>query len=263
MKRELRDLYYSYLPKDNYFQYLEGNVPVVISAPHGGGMKPRNIPRRKSGKRGMDTYTRRLTNKIYELSNYIKPYCLISDLHRSRLDLNRELEDASDGNRKANEIWKTWNEYLQTILYTLRDTYGEVLYIDIHSHNDNNTFQLGYDLSAQDYNEFRRLGETQGISTLDSINSDTFEMLFGDGSFKQVLEFYGYSVYKPVGHEVYFNGGRNIEVYSGNGIGAIQIECPVDVLKTELDRVAESIITGYRVFLLTHMYANFVTNPVT
>ena len=53
----------------------------------------------------------------------------------------------------------------------------------------------------------------------------------------------------PDGHEVYFNGGRDVEVFSGNGISAIQIECPVSILKKELDYVARAlanIISDFR-----------------
>src|SRR3990172_12176611 len=104
-----RDLFYSIFPnKSNYLTYRTGNSPIILSAPHGGNVRPISIPRRKYGNRSRDTYTRRLIQKVIELLDE-KPYFIYANIHRSRVDLNRDLEEAAQGNKKAKEIWENWN----------------------------------------------------------------------------------------------------------------------------------------------------------
>lgn len=251
MIREIRDLFYSIkVPSNRYLQYLEGNTNIILTAPHGGGMKPVQIPKRKTGTSTMDTYTRRLTNMIYSLfHDDDKPDTLIADIHRSRVDLNRYLFSATDGNKKAIDIWKDWDISISSIKSFLRKRFNNIIYVDIHSHNDGNYFELGYNLNAFDYLALERNGKTTKQTTMDSISGSVYDKLFGDYSIKKGLEWYGYEVFRPSGDEVYFNGGRNVEVYSGFGVGGIQIECPVSILKNDLESVAYSIkdcITTFR-----------------
>jgi len=254
MKREVRDLFYSITTKKDYLEKKEGYTNLLISAPHGGGIKPFNIPRRSTGQRLMDTYTRRISTALYN-SFYpsAKPYALISDIHRSRVDLNRSLRKCSDGNRKAESIWKSWDFMMQTYQDGIRMRYDNGLYVDIHSHNDGDYFELGYNLSADDYMELHDTRKVKAESTLDTLGHDPYDMIFGRHSIKTSLESFGYRTLMPRHGEKYFNGGRNIEVYSGNGIGAIQIECPVSFLRTKYarDKVVYAIFFAIQRFRYT------------
>ena len=73
-------------------------------------------------------------------------------------------------------------------------------------------------------------------------------VFFGPFSIKSSLEEYGYKVLFPKGNEEYFNGGRNIEVFSGGGLGSIQIEVPVQVLKRDLTSVAYCLYDSIETF---------------
>jgi hypothetical protein len=243
MKREIRDLFYSLMvPQNGYIQYLEGNNNILLTAPHGGNMRPLSIPKRKSGISTMDTYTRRLTSKVYSLfRTEDKPTALIADIHRSKVDLNRGIREAAQGNKKAENIWWDWDKYIRVMQYDLLRRFGNVVYVDIHSHNDGKYFELGYNLNANDYLNLQRRKFTGKTTTMDSLKGNAYDKLFGEYSIKRGLEWFGYDVFSPNGNEGYFNGGRNIEIYSGNGVGAIQIECPISLLKYDLDGVAYCI----------------------
>jgi hypothetical protein len=230
------DLFYSAIPKNSYLRTGVGENNLIITAPHGGNIKPLFIPRRKGGVQVQDTYSRRLTEKIIEYLDE-KPYYIISDIHRSRIDLNRNIWEACEGNYRAEKIWNSWDKTIQRFTNEVIHKYRYGLYIDIHSHNDGDYFELGYNLSAKDYIKLFDEMDVTG-SSLDSLGYDLHDMVFGSYSLKYSLEDWGYDIFFPTKNEVYFNGGRNIEVYSGNGIGAIQIECPVSILKDDLDWVA-------------------------
>jgi len=40
---------HTYLGRSCYVEYIEGNIPLVLSAPHGGWERPTEIPDRKTG----------------------------------------------------------------------------------------------------------------------------------------------------------------------------------------------------------------------
>ena len=52
----------------------------------------------------------------------------------------------------------------------------------------------------------------------------------------------------PKGDEMYFNGGRDVEKFSCNGLGAIQIESPTSVLKKDLEGVAVALFDAISTF---------------
>ena len=248
MHSNFNDVYRSIFPNGKYLTSGEGNTNVILSAPHGGGMKPLHIPRRKYGTKVKDSYTRRLIERIIS-NNSFRPFYVFSDIHRSRVDLNRGVEEGAQGDYYATRIWKDWNGILDMYTDKVSDMYNRGLYVDIHSHNDGDFFELGYNLGARDYRNLLRDGWTDSPTTLDSLEKDTYEMIFDTHSFKNTLESHGYSVFMPKGSEVYFNGGRNVETYNGNGIGAIQIECPISALQDNLGAVATAITKSIDVFM--------------
>lgn len=240
MLRQIQELFYSVVPKTHYLTYKAGSSNVVISAPHGGGIRPFSIPPRKGGVQVRDTYSRRLTELVVD-KLYQSPSYIISDIHRSRVDLNRSIEEAAEGNPKAEAIWREWDGTIRGFLDEARERNPRVLYVDIHSHDDNDTFELGYNLSASDYLRAMRGEKVRGVSTFDSIPGSLYQKLFGPYSFKHSLELMGLKTFIPNGTEVYFNGGRNVEVYSGEGVAAIQIEAPWEILHKDLERAARAI----------------------
>lgn len=234
MNREIKDLIYSIISPE-YIEVDINKSPIVLSAPHGGGAKPISIPKRKYGNMNMDTYTRRATNAIRDSYKANKPSTVISNIHRNRVDFNRALEEGTQGNRKAIDLWLKWNRTLKFIIDRKLVEYKRVLYLDIHSHNENDEFELGYNLNTKPYLELEETGNTKKVSSLDSLGFSKYDMIFGEYSFKHSLELFGLKVMKPAVSNIYFNGGRNIEVFSGEGVGAIQIEIPVSVLKTDFN----------------------------
>lgn len=246
MKREVRDIFYSIAPKNEYIQSGAGSINLLLTAPHGGGMRPVSIPKRKYGKMKMDTYSRRLTRKLLELYDYM-PYYVIADIHRSRVDLNRDMDVATQGNEKAEKIWYDWNNIIEQYKRDILIKNKKALYIDIHSKGEDDYFELGYNLSAYSY---RRVFANELIkgSTLDSLEHYLKHMLFGSNSLEYNLKSCGYKVLYPQGDEEYFNGGRDIETFSGNGLGGIQVEVPVSVLKKDLDGVAICLYNAIEIF---------------
>jgi hypothetical protein len=54
----------TYFGQKQYIEYLAGNLPFILSAPHGGREKPEEIPDRKEGTFAYDANTQELARTI-------------------------------------------------------------------------------------------------------------------------------------------------------------------------------------------------------
>ncbi len=243
-----RDLFYSAFPGNaEYLSFGVGETNVILSAPHGGGIKPVNSIRRRYGNRSQDQFTRRLIQKILSLLDK-KPYYVYADIHRSVVDLNRDIVEAAQGNKLAEQVWTNWNNLLDTYTDRVRKGYRSGLYIDIHSHNNSDMFELGYNLRVKDYLLIKDHKDTDAKSSMYTLKNSQYEMMFGDSSFSSCIELHGYKVLVPENDKNYLNGGYNIKKFSGNKIGAIQIECPISILRKDLDGVARTLTNSIEIF---------------
>jgi hypothetical protein len=247
----IRDLFYSIFPDaKKYLTYSGGNFPILISAPHGGGILPVGLKQRTYGNRGKDSYTRRLIQRIIELLPY-KPYYIYSDIHRKIVDLNREVIEATQGNELAGDIWNTWHTYLRAYSLNITNKYERGLYIDIHSHDKHDEFEIGYGLPTKDYLSILNGKPTKKRSymySLKEVGKNEYSTLFGEHSFPNVLTMFGYKVEVPKSDKEFLNGGYNVKIHHGKGIGSFQIECPISILKQDLEGVAQAITNGILVF---------------
>lgn len=247
----IKDLFYSIFPDTNkYLTYRTGNCPIILSAPHGGGIIPSGISQRTYGNRGKDSYTRRLIQRVIELLPE-KPYYIYSNIHRKIVDLNREILEGAQGNKVAEGVWNLWHKTLRSYLQDVRRIYNKGLYIDIHSHNEDDEFEVGYGLPVKDYLSILNGKPTKKRSymySLKEVGKNEYSILFGEHSFPNVLTMHEYKVEVPKSDKSFLNGGYNSKIYHGKGIGSFQIECPIQVLKYDLDGVAQAITNGILVF---------------
>src|SRR5690606_24474217 len=80
--------------RNDYVEYIVGDLPLILTSGHGGALRPDEIATRTWGVTGADTNTRQLTLAIADEINARTgryPHVIISHLHRSKLDPNREI----------------------------------------------------------------------------------------------------------------------------------------------------------------------------
>src|SRR5688572_27180861 len=108
----------TYLGRNGYIEYIAGDLPIIITAPHGGTLTPAEIPDRT----GTDITTVRDTN-TEELARTIgtvfmsevggRPHIIIVRLRRTKLDANRHVEEATKGNRLAGRAWIEFHSFVE------------------------------------------------------------------------------------------------------------------------------------------------------
>jgi hypothetical protein len=260
-----------------YVEYLHGNMPLVISVPHGGYDQPDTIPERE-GKfaKNQDIYTieiaHQMYNHMYEISGKY-PYVVINHLHRTRLDANRNITEAANGNPAAEEVWRIYQSRIDSITNHISETCGAGLFIDLHGHRHRvERMELGYLISAEElrldddvlnsgllneYTSIRHLLDNRagGLSVA--------EMIRGDKSLGSMLVKRGQAcmpskqVPYPDPGEPYFTGGFNTMQHGsryGGNIDGIQIEIDLSTRskKGKQKKVAQDVSEALIEFLNTH-----------
>ncbi|WGD33706.1 T9SS type A sorting domain-containing protein [Olleya sp. YS] len=152
-----------------YIEYIPGNLPIIISAPHGGVKQsgstvgginyPDNdstLPDRNCGINERDDNTDILIREIQkEIFNQTGCYAhvIISNLHRSKLDPNRELNEATCGDADAIDHWNAWHNFIDQASTSVTNNWGKGLYIDLHGQSHTvPRIEIGYRITSNDLN---------------------------------------------------------------------------------------------------------------
>jgi hypothetical protein len=235
----------SYFSHSNYIEYIAGNAPVIFSAPHGGALAPSAIAKRTCGTNVTDWNTQELVRQMQvSFFNHTGryPHVVINRLSRSKLDANRDLQEATCGDPVARVSWLAWIGFLDVAKRAVTASGGKGWYMDIHGHGHAiPRLELGYNLSGANLGlsdaalnadpVFENSSSIRTISRDDS--SQSFAALLRGG--KSLGTMYAAKGFRAVpstsdpspGSHPYLNGGFNIERYgcrNGGRLCGAQIE---------------------------------------
>jgi len=283
-------------PTHPYVEYIQGNTNLIISVPHDGRVELPNIPERKPGCKddagkcqfgdkiqtdkckaknvckvilGSDlnasVIARFVFNKFIEITGKT-PSLIISHLHRSRLDPNRPVEEAAQGNEEATNSYEAFHSAIKHAHESLNGKPG--LHFDFHGYTDtkrqNNTM-IGYLFTKGELNDRKYSQRRSSVSALlERTNLTAEEILFGETSLGAMFERSGYKAIpsprqpKP-GDDKYYRGGWITQIHGsrdGGKIDAIQLEFPTEI-RTEVseekrnkfsDELAHNIVMFYKLY---------------
>jgi hypothetical protein len=232
-----------YFGRNDYVEYIAGDLPIVLSAPHGGYAEPEEIPDRTWGVTAQDRRTQELARAIGEAIHQRTgrhAHIIVCHLHRSKLDANREIVEAAQGNSYANQAWYEYHHFINAAKRSTSRAYGRGLYVDLHGHG--HAFQrieLGYLLSSSDLSlsddelEQPQYIEKSSIRKLAlEAGADFAALVRGDVSLGALLSEHGFPAvpsptYPNPGGHPYYTGGYNTRRHGsrdGGSISGVQIE---------------------------------------
>ena len=148
----------------DYVQYLEGNIPLVITVPHGGTLRPDDIPDRTTGVMDEDWWTIDLAHDILlqwskqepECSFYGLPHVVICLLNRTKIDANRSRGAATEPPplngplNPADGVWVAYHDRIAAAARAALSSHGRVLIADLHGQSHRAASELGYLLTTDD-----------------------------------------------------------------------------------------------------------------
>ncbi len=245
----------TYQGRNGYITYYPGNIPVVLSIPHGGDISPPEISNRTYGVTVTDSNTIELGIAIrnYFYSNHdIRPYVIINNLKRTKLDANRDRVEAAQGNIYAERAFDEFHFYIEKARDDITTKFVTGVLFDIHGHginpdgfNDLRTW-IGYLLTSNELDNSNdyidqniSINDVSIYSLLNFSGQTLSELLSGPSSLGALFENNNYTALpspqsrSPEGMR-YFSGGYNTFRYGTNrdfNFSSIQLEFPFQGLR--------------------------------
>ena len=219
---------------DSWLENVNGNMPLVISVPHGGTISPELIKDRDCGTNEMDNNTAQLAAEIENAFNASgkKPFLIIAKLGRNKIDFNRGLKVATCGNPQMEYTWNQYHKYIEEAIDAAINKFGYAMYIDLHGQSHPvKRLELGYFLSSTALKQVQEgtetnseLGDKTSVKNL-LVNNNQLtlkELLMGENAFGTLMEKSGFPAVPSLGNpypkqgEPYFNGGYNTRTYTSS-----------------------------------------------
>jgi N-formylglutamate amidohydrolase len=239
-------------PVDNQTRFIffqKGNIPILLTAPHGGELSVPFLKIRTRGKTVGDARTLQLTQAIAAaMANKtgLRPYVVGLRCKRKYVDANRPTNEAYEDER-AQPIYDAYHRQILEYIKEIKEKFphNNPLLIDIHGQAfKKNTIFRGTRNKQTVKKLLHRCGENA---------------LSGQKSIIKSLESYGYTVFpssalKRKAEASAYWGGFTISNYGShkrNGIDAIQLEFGSDfrqsnVINTVARTVAQAIIDFHK-----------------
>ena len=129
-------------------QFIEGELPILVVAPHGGSELVYSIPPRNNIARPVPNFSfygaiysyeicLSVLQALTELSGGRRPYMVLGLAHRRYLDLNREESDAYEAVLNAPRIYWEYHDAIRNYINRMNILYGNPLLIEITGQPDN------------------------------------------------------------------------------------------------------------------------------
>jgi N-formylglutamate amidohydrolase len=225
-----------------------GNLPIILSAPHGGREPVSGAAvRRGIGvaqfTTGRDNNTDELTHKLaakLEQRFGVRPFMIVALFERRYVDVNRTAKAAYESER-GRVYYDAYHRLLRASTARVLGDWGRGLLLDIHGQ------------AAQ--GEFIYRGTNNGRTITSLMRRFGGDALTGPKSIFGQLERMGYSV-APAGHvgerETRYTGGHIVQTYGSHrseGIDAIQLELGARLRsRANLDKTAADLARAISAF---------------
>jgi hypothetical protein len=216
---------------DAFTEVQYGNMPLIISVPHGGLEEPTTIPDRTCPNitTVTDSKTIELANTIDSVckADYnIQPYLVISYLKRTKLDQNREFLEATCSNSSIANIWNNYHLSIDSFITKILLKYSQALFIDLHGHgHTKQRLEIGYLVSGNELRNpssilpsstsyYNMLLQNPFLSSNQFLTTpNAFGTLMANKNFPSVPSAQDTA---PLATDSYFDGGYNTQFYTSS-----------------------------------------------
>merc|ERR1712198_241480 len=247
----------------DYVSYTPGDVNLILTVPHNGYDRI-DIPDRQPGcedssgvcnfpgegscsKKKVckvatkgDSQTQKIGKAVFEEFKRFTgrtPHLIISNVHRSKMDPNREINDAAQGNPDAIAAFKEYHGTIEKAKKSFGKEPG--LLIDIHGQaHEKNSTELGYLIKKAALNSGKfKTSELSIKALVKRMKAKLEDYIYGRNSLGALFEEKGYKAFpsprqESPGEDLYYRGGYTTQVHgsnNGGNVDAIQLEIPGEI----------------------------------
>lgn len=257
----------------NHVEYIIGNLPIVISAPHGGTDDPPQLPERQSGVKSFDANTQELARSIavaFQTKTGGSPHVIICRVTRRKIDCNRDIQEGAQGNPLAEKIWSQYSGFIQSAQIEVTRGFGKGFFVDLHGHGHPvRRLELGYghDQAALENPDSAlcspSMAHESTLRNLVSPDGSNYALLLrGPFSFGALMEKRGFpstpSPSAPHPPLPYFSGGYNTRTFARERAGfcGLQVETNYQGVRDTAEnrkKFADAFVEATSAFLSEHL----------
>jgi len=257
---------------NHFVRYYHGNLPIVLTAPHGGFEEPKAIKDRTTGIFEQDNHTLELTAYIIDTFQELigkSPYGIIATITRKKVDLNRKASRAYEDER-AKRVYDEFHYRIKKAEQEIEQRFGKGLYIDIHGQSHPNPYlEFGYLLRNETLKlpneQLSQYQDKSSIRTLSNFSSCSFiDQIKGEYSLGTLISQKGYdsvpSLEIPFAEDgYYFEGAYDTRRYGsldGSNISGVQIEFPYEGVRDSnenMQKAARAFVISLMEFFKIHL----------
>ena len=124
---------------NDYIEFAKGNIPIILSVPHGGILEVESIPNREHGIKGVDKNTIEIARKLIEIirqksgTDLKIPAYVVCNVPRIKVDINRPKSKAFNKDSElACSIYLDYHQRLKELIYSNIKSFNKSLLVDIH-----------------------------------------------------------------------------------------------------------------------------------
>jgi hypothetical protein len=271
----------SYFGAHHYIEYIAGDLPIILVAPHSGDSMPSHLP--DIDNRGSDNGTLELA---FLLKDYFpaktkgcRPHIIINYLHPNKLNAAKDSTEAAGTNPEALKAWKEFHAFIEDAKKEVTKTWGKGHYFDLHGNGRKAKWnEIGLGVQKEYLNQGDSIIKTRmKYSTVKNLcmngGVDFLEVLKGPTSLGGLLQKDGWkSVPSPVYPQLdtlpFFNSGWNTWKHGsryGGTIDATHVETYWEfMVKTaNKEKYANDLTNAIIKFMKVHYKFTFDCAPST
>ena len=264
----------SYFSANNYIEYIAGDLPIIIVAPHGGSLQPVSLPTINGGGRDNGTFetTFLLRDSILAQTGGYQPHVIINHLHLGKMNPVHNLEEAAGTHPDARQAWNDFHDFIEDAKLEVTNTWLKGHYFEMHGNGHSEMWnEIGLGVSSTYLNDSDSLIRSRtSYSTVKNLctigGADFLEVVKGPTSLGGLLDARGWkSIPSPsypgpgsggffyAGWTTWINGSK----YSGR-IDATHLESYyVFMQSVNREQYANDLAESILLFMETHYGFDF------
>ena len=205
----------SYFGANNYIEYIAGDLPIILVAPHGGYLEPDSLPTILN--RGRDNGTLETTlllmDSILTQTNGHRPHVIINHLFAGKMSASDEIDSAAGAHPDARQAWNDFHDFIEDAKSEVTNVWSKGHYFEMHGNGHSEMWsEIGLGVSAAYLNGsdsliLSRIERSTVKNLASQAGADFLEIIRGETGLGGLLDARGWNSVPSPNHPAPGDGG--------------------------------------------------------